>query len=137
MMRIQDTLAHADRTLTKANIGFALIGGFALAAHGIVRATQDIDLLVDGDKREAAKTVLEEAGFKVSYESAEVLHMSGYGQLDLLFANRQPTKDMIKKAKKIKGFPVPVVSAELGVFAEGVHCGFESGFYDLGKNSWV
>ena len=30
----------------KENIDFAIIGGFALQAHGLARATQDIDFLV-------------------------------------------------------------------------------------------
>ena len=51
-MQIQDTLTNAKEALEKAGVQFALIGGFALAAHGVVRATQDIDLLVDGDQKE-------------------------------------------------------------------------------------
>ena len=35
------------RYLEEAGVEYALIGGYALAAHGLVRATEDIDLLVD------------------------------------------------------------------------------------------
>lgn len=111
-MEIQDTLNLAASTLKTANIGFALIGGFALAAHGVVRATQDIDLLVDGKKKEETKKVLLQAGFSLSYGNAEVMHLSGKGQLDILFANRELTSDMIRRARPINGFPVSVVSAE-------------------------
>jgi predicted nucleotidyltransferase len=35
------------RYLEEAAVEYALIGGYALAAHGLVRATEDVDLLVD------------------------------------------------------------------------------------------
>lgn len=35
------------RYLEEAGVEYALIGGYALAAHGMVRQTEDIDLLVD------------------------------------------------------------------------------------------
>jgi len=111
-MEIQDTLSLAASTLQKNNIQFALIGGFALAAHGVVRATQDIDLLVDGKKKEEVKSALTKAGFKVAFENKEVIHFSGLGQLDILFAHRESTLNMLSRATTISEFPVPVVSAE-------------------------
>jgi len=111
-MEIQDTLTLATTALTQANVSFALIGGFALAAHGVVRATQDIDLLVDGKKRDFAKTALVKVGFNAIFENAEVMHFSGKGQLDLLMANRESTLDMLQRARPIREFPVSVVAAE-------------------------
>lgn len=111
-MEIQDVLSLASLSLKKMNISFALIGGFALAAHGVVRATQDIDLLVDGENKSAAKQALTAAGFKIVFENNEVVHFSGAGQLDILWANRESTQGMLKRAHSINEFPVPVVSAE-------------------------
>lgn len=111
-MEVQDTLTKASEALENINVGFALIGGFALAAHGVVRATQDIDLLVDGDEKDKVRAILEDVGFKVVMENNEVAHLSGAGQLDLLFANREPTKKMISRASRINDFPVPVVCVE-------------------------
>lgn len=111
-MEIQDTLTAAADALVESNISFALIGGFALAAHGVVRATQDIDLLVDGKKKEQAKATLLKKGFSVQFENDEVMHLTGLGQLDCLFANRPMTQAMLARAVKINEFPVPVVLAE-------------------------
>lgn len=111
-MSLQDTLTKAIEALSKAKINHALIGGFALAAHGVVRATQDIDLLIDGETRTAATATLLSAGFKSIHETAEVSHFGGVGQLDVLWANRQPTRQMILNAKVIQNFPLPVVSPE-------------------------
>jgi hypothetical protein len=111
-MSLQDTLTLARTTLNAENIQFALIGGFALAAHGIVRATQDIDFLVDGAQKEKARTALSAVGFRLVFESLEVLQFSGVGQLDILLANREASKKMLSRAKTIENFPVPVVAAE-------------------------
>lgn len=111
-MDIKNTLSKASAALLKDNIAFALIGGFALAAHGVVRATEDIDLLVDGNMKELVKKNLQKSGFKIRHESPEVLHLSGPGQLNILFANRKPTQDMLRRAEKIGEFPVLVVTVE-------------------------
>jgi hypothetical protein len=105
-MKIQDTLNLAASSLKSENIQFAL------AAHGVVRATQDIDLLVDGRKKDLAKKLLIKVGFKIVFENSEVLHLSGNGQLYALLANRDSTLNMLVRAKLINDFPVPVVSAE-------------------------
>lgn len=111
-MSIEDTLTLASKSLQAANIEFALIGGFALVAHGVVRATVDIDFLVDGNKKKEAKECLVRAGFNVAFESEEVLQLSGKGQLDLLFANRPASRRMLENSKIMGSFPVKVVSAE-------------------------
>lgn len=111
-MQIQDTMTLAAKTLDNEKIKFALIGGFALAAHGVIRTTQDIDLLVDGRKKLETKDALLSRGFRVAFESEEVLQLSGQGQLDILFANRESTQNMLQRAQPINNFPVPVVSAE-------------------------
>jgi len=37
-------------SLTKANINYAIVGGYAVALHGAVRGTVDIDLLIEWQK---------------------------------------------------------------------------------------
>jgi hypothetical protein len=46
--RLQRLLSGASRAL-QTKINYALIGGLSLAAWGVVRATQDIDFLVDSE----------------------------------------------------------------------------------------
>jgi hypothetical protein len=45
MSRLANQLTETVRELRAAGARFALIGGLALAAHKVVRGTQDIDLL--------------------------------------------------------------------------------------------
>jgi hypothetical protein len=42
-----DDVTHLARRLAEAGASYALIGGYALAAHGFNRFSEDIDLLVD------------------------------------------------------------------------------------------
>ncbi|PWU19567.1 MAG: hypothetical protein C5B50_06280 [Verrucomicrobia bacterium] len=49
--------------LQEAQIDYALCGGFAVAAHGIVRATEDIDLMVQEEAMGKLRAVVEPTGF--------------------------------------------------------------------------
>lgn len=46
---VHDTLRNLAFRLTQENIGYAIIGGMALAIHGLVRPTQDVDVLMTGE----------------------------------------------------------------------------------------
>jgi|SRR5687768_7398971 len=46
-------------------IEFALCGGLAVAAHGLVRATQDIDFLIREESLEAAYRAAAEVGYDI------------------------------------------------------------------------
>jgi hypothetical protein len=43
---VQQTLRNLARRLSESQIDYAVIGGMALALHGFVRPTQDVDLLL-------------------------------------------------------------------------------------------
>ncbi len=45
-----DDVVILARLLRAENVRFALIGGYALAAHGLVRFSEDIDILVSPDE---------------------------------------------------------------------------------------
>lgn len=113
MVQLRKTLETARDLLSRENIDFALIGGFALGAHGVHRATRDIDILADGTHATKVKKLFVEEGFNVFYESKEVLQMDGPGYLDIVFANRPLSLKMLKEAKYgIQLAGVPVVSRE-------------------------
>jgi hypothetical protein len=62
--RLESALAELNRLLEKASeelhasIQFALIGGLAVAAWGVIRATQDIDVLANSDPTPLVDTKL-------------------------------------------------------------------------------
>ena len=61
-MDIRSVLLEIHSALREAGIAHALIGGLALAAHGAGRATNDLDLLADGDRSDEVDRILRERG---------------------------------------------------------------------------
>lgn len=51
--------------LNHAGIDYAVCGGWAMAVHGRLRATVDIDLLILADDLDAAMKVARERGFDI------------------------------------------------------------------------
>lgn len=91
----------------KNKISYGLIGGYALGLYGVVRATMDLDFLIDKQHRIFLKQFMAERLYETSYESENVVqfrHPTGvYGCIDFLYAFRQPSLEMLKRAvyKKI------------------------------------
>lgn len=56
--------------LERRQVPYALAGGLALAVHGIARATEDIDLLVEADDLSAAEAVGRDLGFTLASDLA-------------------------------------------------------------------
>src|SRR3989338_4370903 len=104
----------------KEKIDFALIGGFALLAHGMDRTTQDIDLLMLIEDKEKVKKIMTSQGFELHHESKDVMNFFGMvpilGRVDFIVAHRQYARDMLKKAieKEILNgkFKIKVITIE-------------------------
>lgn len=112
MQSLRNTLRLATEALDGVGVDCALIGGLAMAGLGVHRATMDVDLLIDGGQREVARSALQAAGFELQAETPEVLHFTGAGALDLLLANREPTQDMLRRARVLEPVQVRCVGAE-------------------------
>jgi predicted nucleotidyltransferase len=56
--------------LNEAGVKYVVVGGFALAFHGVVRATKDIDILIEPTHENAARALkaLEELPFGIARE---------------------------------------------------------------------
>jgi len=99
-MSLREFLRDTHRILDSARIPHALIGGFAMAALGVPRATNDVDYLVHGDFRQATKATFRQEGFSVFHSSAETLQLTGQHPLDILFANRPLSRAMLSRAER-------------------------------------
>jgi hypothetical protein len=62
-MNLFEELRTLLRVLQAADLDYALCGGFALAAHGIVRATEDIDLMLEEADLTKLRKAVEPLGF--------------------------------------------------------------------------
>lgn len=112
MINLRRTLEVAKKCLEESGIDFALIGGFALGAHGIHRATKDIDIIISNENRQKAIEELTKSGFRLDYESKDILQWSGEGYLDVLLAQRPLSLEMLELAKVSELFGVKVIAPE-------------------------
>jgi hypothetical protein len=65
MSVIFDELKQIVASFNSHNIEFALCGGLAVSAHGLVRATQDIDFLIREGSLDAAYKAAASAGYDI------------------------------------------------------------------------
>ena len=101
------------RPLQQLPVRYAVVGGFAVAIHGSVRATEDVDFLVHPDDVAAFGTMLKELGYLQKREawtfsnSQLTLHRylkcepgeEDYYVVDVLAANTPEHQSMIQRAK--------------------------------------
>lgn len=57
MTRSYSRLATVCRLLNEAEVAYVVVGGFALAFHGVVRATKDVDILIEPTVDNAARAL--------------------------------------------------------------------------------
>lgn len=65
------TLQNLTRRLEEEKIPYALVGGLALAAHGFVRMTQDVDLLMTRNGLETFKQKFLGRGYVLAFTGAQ------------------------------------------------------------------
>ena len=100
----------------EARLHFLVIGGYAVMAHGFVRSTEDLDLLVRKSQRARWQTLLEGAEMTVHHDGGTFLQFNAppWGKLpvDLMFVPDEVFDRMQVKADKTKfeGQEVGVVS---------------------------
>lgn len=111
-MDLGKTIRTVHSALKGQGIAHALIGGFALSVHNVARATEDVDLLADGVRRQDIIQALSAAGFVLRFESKEVLQFEGVGLLDILLANRPLSQAMLTTAPADNDLNIPCVTAE-------------------------
>ncbi|MCK9614279.1 MAG: nucleotidyltransferase [Candidatus Omnitrophica bacterium] len=86
----------------KNKIDYALIGGFALGVYGVVRATNDLDFLIDKKYNTFLKKMMKQNMYDIIYESENVIQFEHpaaiFGSIDFLYAFRKPSLEMLKRA---------------------------------------
>lgn len=94
--------------LAEANIRFALMGGFAMGALGIVRSTSDIDILLLATDVPKTEKILKQFHYVKKFQSENVTHfhseLKPFGQIDIIHASRPISKKMLQRAVSINVF---------------------------------
>lgn len=100
--RLGSQLAEATTAFRAADVEFALIGGLALAPHNVVRATQDIDFLVNLDQADEIESTLFRLGYGCLYRSQDAAnYQRGDERLDLLYAHRPIARRLLADAAAV------------------------------------
>lgn len=94
--QLQEVLAGLERIGARS----ALIGGLALAPHKVVRATQDIDLLVNAEAADHVDRALADLDYRCVHRSADAAtYLRGDERVDLLYAHRPIARRLLAVAE--------------------------------------
>lgn len=123
---LKNTLHKVAATLEKLQVPYALIGGLAVIARGVMRATKDVDFLIDFPLREAPSLAqsLNENNLPAVFRKggsddpiAGVIRVSiptapDPIQCDILFPTKLWQAEAVRKAGlvELEGVAVPVVA---------------------------
>jgi predicted nucleotidyltransferase len=112
-------LSRVVSDLDKNGVRYALIGGMAMAMHGLQRTTLDLDFILLLQDLETADRILQSHGYHRDFHSENVSHYLGdnaaLGRIDLLHAFRSSTLGMLERAARLPwpdSIAVPVVHLE-------------------------
>ncbi|MFZ2237305.1 MAG: nucleotidyltransferase family protein [Dokdonella sp.] len=96
MPRLVDQMQEALSAFADVKTPPALIGGLALAVHHVVRATRDIDFLVDADDADRLHTIMLALGYDCVHRSEDAAnYLRGDEGLDLLYARRPESMQLL------------------------------------------
>ena len=99
MASLLDQIREALVAFARLRTPPALIGGLALAAHDVVRATRDVDFLVDADDADRLHDLLLELGYRCIHRSEDAAnYLRGEEGLDLLYAHRPIARRLLAAA---------------------------------------
>lgn len=109
-------LTSIHSAATSAHKRFLLIGGHALNVHGIMRATGDIDLMVEARDAAFWRELLERLGYDIFHQSSAFIQskskeLTGW-PIDLMLVDTE-TIDKVSKdstTTDVFGPPLPVAS---------------------------
>ncbi len=100
MSRLIEQIFEALAAFPASDSPPALIGGLALAAHQVIRATQDVDFLVAAEDADRLHPVLLDLGYRCVHRSEDAAnYLRGDEGLDVLYAHRPVARDLLAKAQ--------------------------------------
>lgn len=100
MPRLVDQIREVLAIFAGCAIEPALIGGLALAAHNVVRATQDVDFLADSADADRLHEALLQLGYRCVHRSDDAAnYLRGDEGLDLLYARRPVARRLLAEAQ--------------------------------------
>jgi hypothetical protein len=115
LSRLGKQVTEVVAALGSQGVPFAVIGGLALSAHGVIRATADVDLLAPADRAGQIDAIAAKLGYRCLHRSADAANYVRIDErLDLLLASRPGAVRLLGAAlpRTTLYGEMPVVSAE-------------------------
>jgi len=113
--RLGRQVTEVVAALDSQGVPFAVIGGLALSAHGVIRATSDIDLLAPAARAGDIDSIAAKLGYRCLHRSADAAnYVRSNERLDMLLASRPTAMKLLAEAvpRATLYGAMPVVSAE-------------------------
>ena len=96
----------------KEGVRYALIGGFALGALGVPRATIELDFIINSDDCIKVDGIMQAQDYRCVYKSDEVAQYVSksrlFGEVDFILARRNISRKMLERAEEKKIFSMKV-----------------------------
>ncbi len=103
LSRLGKQIAEVTEALRRVGASYALIGGLALAPYNVIRATQDVDLLVDGEKTDEIDAELVRLGYRCLHRNVDAgNYLRGDERVDLLYAHRPIARRLLAAAVELE-----------------------------------
>ena len=101
MSNLADQIREALLMFARSGTEPALIGGLAVVAHRVVRATQDVDFLVEAEAADRVHEALLDLGYQCLYRSEDAAnYVRGTEGLDLLYAHRPLARRLLAQSSE-------------------------------------
>jgi len=97
--RLFAQLRELATALDRADIPFALIGGFAVNAYGFMRATHDLDVMVREEQGDVLQGVLTQLGYQTLDRRPDIAsYVREPLRLDVLYARRDISRGLLARS---------------------------------------
>jgi hypothetical protein len=101
MSNLAQQISEALSMFARSGTEPALIGGLAVVAHQVVRATKDVDFLVEAEAADNIHSALLDLGYQCLYRSQDAAnYVRGAEGLDLLYAHRPLARRLLRQASE-------------------------------------
>jgi hypothetical protein len=101
MPNLVEQIREALAMFAVADTKPALIGGLAVAAHSVVRATKDVDFLLEAQDGDKVHEALLKLGYQCIHRSEDAAnYVRGSEGLDLLYAHRPVARRLLAQASE-------------------------------------
>lgn len=107
---------ETDAALKAAHLRYMVVGGVAVNAHGVLRATHDLDVMVRAEDAEALDLVLKRLGYDAIDRRSDLAHYRrpDGARLDVLYSRRQITATLLEHPDiaHYSDLEIPIVTPE-------------------------